>query len=92
MDMDDKFIREYGFGKSGEYAEISVSDTGIGMDNETRGRVFEPCFTTKKEDNGTGFGLSTVYSMIMNHNGYINVSSEPGKGTSFKIYLPLLEA
>ncbi len=86
--LDEEYIQPYEL-KPGSYAKISVTDTGIGMDKETQKKIFDPFFTTKEMGVGTGLGLASVYGIIKNHEGFINVYSEKGQGTTFNIYLPI---
>jgi signal transduction histidine kinase/ActR/RegA family two-component response regulator len=89
--LDDSFCRIHTWATPGSYARLSVADTGCGMDAETQQRIFEPFFTTKAPGKGTGLGLATVYGIIQQHHGSIQVYSEPGCGSIFRLYLPLTE-
>jgi PAS domain S-box-containing protein len=92
VDIDEEYVRHDIFSRPGPHAVLSVSDTGAGMDEKTRQKIFEPFFTTKEIGKGTGLGLSIVYGIIRQHDGNINVYSEQGLGTTFKIYLPLIKS
>lgn len=89
-EMDAAFIQSCGFGAPGLYALLSVTDTGPGIDDKTGRKIFEPFFTTKEVGKGTGLGLSIVYGITKQHNGYINVESGPGNGSTFNLYFPLI--
>ncbi|MBI5885324.1 MAG: response regulator [Deltaproteobacteria bacterium] len=92
VDIDREFVSSHGYGTHGAFAQIVFEDTGTGMDKDTCEHIFEPFFTTKEVGKGTGLGLAMVYGTIKQHDGYINVYSEPGSGTTFRIYLPLVAA
>ncbi|UCG11554.1 MAG: response regulator, partial [Deltaproteobacteria bacterium] len=88
--LDQEFCRRYAEVKPGDYVQLTISDTGHGMDEETQEHMFDPFYTTKEVGKGTGLGLAIVYGIIKDHEGYIMCHSEPREGTTFKIYLPVV--
>ena len=92
ISLDQEFCKRYAEVKPGDYVLLSMADTGHGMEKETLEHIFDPFYTTKEVGKGTGLGLAIVYGIVKNHEGYVMCYSRPGSGTSFRIYLPSLEA
>ena len=92
IDLDDEYVRRHVGARPGPHVMLAVSDTGTGIPHAIQSQIFEPFFTTKEQGKGTGLGLATVYGIVKQSGGYIEVDSEPGQGTTFRVYLPRLDA
>jgi len=92
VEFDEEYVQKHPELQTGKYVMLAISDNGTGMDQETQSHLFEPFYTTKKRSQATGMGLVTVYEIVKQSKGFIQVYSEPGKGTTFKIYFPQLES
>ena len=88
VEIDEEFCRRLSYARPGKFICMSIEDEGTGMDQETQAHIFEPFFTTKETGKGTGLGLSVIYGIVKQHNGWVTVESEPGKGSVFRVYLP----
>jgi signal transduction histidine kinase len=92
VEIDEGFQKEHGFGAFGKYVLLTVSDTGVGMEEEIKGKIYEPFFTTKALGKGSGLGLAVTYGIVKQHSGFIDVETTPGNGTTFRVYIPAVEA
>jgi two-component system cell cycle sensor histidine kinase/response regulator CckA len=91
IEFDDHYIQKHSGAQRGSFIMLAITDTGIGMDESTRSQIFEPFYTTKDHDKGTGLGLATVYGIVKQNNGFIYVKSKPEEGSTFNVYFPMVE-